>query len=309
MRLHEVFEVRAAEIFHRVVERAVGIAAVVEDRDGVWMRELRHRLHLALEAIERVRAEVRQHELDRGGPAEQGVVRVIDGAHAAFADLAPDGVLPELHRGGQLRAQAVDDVRADGREHDGHGVVDDVAGDERARWDLELAVVRDDDRARDDRDEAERRRDRGALRAARHEECAREHGERDEQQARVRRRLQVVCERRDTREAEPAADRDEQIEAVERVDGQRLAHQDRAPDHGEDHERDHRNAVDNVLVLRRDRVRRVHREQEQEQRRERPEHALREQREPLLEVLPRFLFGLRFPDGSPGAATHRLNTP
>ena len=53
VRSHELLEIdAAAEILHRVVEDAVGAAAVVVHRDGVRVRELAHVLHLALEAIE-----------------------------------------------------------------------------------------------------------------------------------------------------------------------------------------------------------------------------------------------------------------
>ena len=49
----EVLEIdAAAEVLHRVVEDAVGAAAVVVDRDGVRVRELAHVLHLALEPLE-----------------------------------------------------------------------------------------------------------------------------------------------------------------------------------------------------------------------------------------------------------------
>ena len=56
--LHELLEIdAAAEILHRVVEDAVGAAAVVEDGDGVRMGQLAHVLDLALEALEVVGAD------------------------------------------------------------------------------------------------------------------------------------------------------------------------------------------------------------------------------------------------------------
>ena len=57
-------------------------------------------------------------QLHRGGPAQHHVVREIDDAHAAFADLALERVLAELLRRGDLLAQAVDDLGARGGEQD-----------------------------------------------------------------------------------------------------------------------------------------------------------------------------------------------
>jgi hypothetical protein len=54
-------------------------------------------LHLALEALGRLRdAAVGAHELEGGGPAQQGVAGEEDLAHGAAAELALDHVRAEL---------------------------------------------------------------------------------------------------------------------------------------------------------------------------------------------------------------------
>ena len=61
---HQLFEVDAVEILHRVIEDAVRRAPVVVDRDRVRMSELRGELHFALEA-----AQVRLRPRDPAGAA------------------------------------------------------------------------------------------------------------------------------------------------------------------------------------------------------------------------------------------------
>src|SRR5688572_12711386 len=126
----ELLEIDAVEILHRVIEDALGAAAVVEHRNRIRVRELTHVLDLALEAIERVAIDpIRQHELDRGGAAQQCMARAVDGAVTAFTDLGVQRVLAELHRLADLATQAVQYVRTDGGEQDRHDEDQDSSTD------------------------------------------------------------------------------------------------------------------------------------------------------------------------------------
>ncbi len=108
---HQLLEVDAVEVLHRVIEHAVGRAAVVVDRDRVRMTELRGHLHLALEALEvRLARAIRRQQLDRGRPAQHRVAGAVDDAHAAGADLLLERVLAEPPRPRRLGTQAEDDV-------------------------------------------------------------------------------------------------------------------------------------------------------------------------------------------------------
>ena len=74
--LDDLVQRGALEQLHRVVEDAVRRAAVVENRDGVRMRQPRGELHLALEAAEVLLADlVRQEQLDRARAAQHAVLR------------------------------------------------------------------------------------------------------------------------------------------------------------------------------------------------------------------------------------------
>ncbi len=90
-------EVDPVEVLHRVVEHAVGGAAVVVDRDGVRVGQLAGELYLPLEAREvALGGVVGRQELHRRGAPEERVLRAIDDAHAALAELRLQRVLTEL---------------------------------------------------------------------------------------------------------------------------------------------------------------------------------------------------------------------
>ena len=94
-----VFEVHARQVLHDVVERAVLGVAVVEDLDGVRVRQRRHRPHLALEALSRFFGSprlVRADQLDGAGPAQQAVLGQVDLAHAAGPQQLLEVVLAQL---------------------------------------------------------------------------------------------------------------------------------------------------------------------------------------------------------------------
>ena len=119
MLLHEVLERDSVQVLHRVVEDVVRRAAVIEDRDGVGMREACRDLHLALETLDG-RARAAAQQLDRRGTAQQRVARAVDDAHAALADLLLEEVLAELHGLPYLEAEAVDDIGDRRRARDAH---------------------------------------------------------------------------------------------------------------------------------------------------------------------------------------------
>src|SRR5262245_11582785 len=74
--LDYLFQRQPGQVFHDIIEGSVLGAAVVEDLDGVRVRQGRRRLHLALEPLEilRVAGPVRTDELDGARAAQQQVV-------------------------------------------------------------------------------------------------------------------------------------------------------------------------------------------------------------------------------------------
>ena len=80
------------------VGRAV-LVAEVEDLDDVRVLQARHRARLLLEslAVFRVLGEEIGQDLDRHVAVEGGVVRAVDGCHAAAADALHDPVRAERH--------------------------------------------------------------------------------------------------------------------------------------------------------------------------------------------------------------------
>ena len=115
-------QVDAVEILHRVIEHALGRAAVVVDRHRVRIVELAGDLHFALEPLDRGFVDaVDVEHLDRRGPAQHGVLSLVDDAHRAGADLFLQPILPELlglDRGLLgLALQAGDDQREDEDRH------------------------------------------------------------------------------------------------------------------------------------------------------------------------------------------------
>ena len=84
----QLVQVLAGQVFHDVVKGAVVGMAVVVNLDGVPVRQRRHRLHLALEAMQvgRVAGLLRADQLDGAGAAQQQVFGQVDLAHAAGAE-------------------------------------------------------------------------------------------------------------------------------------------------------------------------------------------------------------------------------
>ena len=83
----QLLEVRAVEVLHHEVERAVGRRARIGDVDDVGVADLRRRARLAPKSFDQVGAGVEagvQH-LDRDAPPDVDVVRLVDAAHRAFA--------------------------------------------------------------------------------------------------------------------------------------------------------------------------------------------------------------------------------
>jgi hypothetical protein len=280
----------AGEVLHRVVEDAVGAAPVVEHRDGVGVRELAHVLHLALEPIEVLGADlVGQEELDRGRAAQQRVARAVHRAVAALADLAIERVLAELHRLADLPAQAVDDARAGGREHDRDRAEHHAPQDERRPGELLLTRRAEPDRGGEHRDPGADRDDRGAPAARRHDQRAREHGERAVDERGVRGRPQLLGQRRARAERDPDEHGVDEIDPVERPDRERAPHEQAAPEERHHRELGARAPEDQIVVARRERVDGVHHGQERHQRHDRGEHQLREQGQPRLQVGARLL--------------------
>ena len=86
-RAHQLEEIRAADILHRV-EAVAGLLADVDDRDDVGMNELRRDPRFGEEHLDegRIATEVRQHPLDhqgRRGARRARDAREIDLGHAA----------------------------------------------------------------------------------------------------------------------------------------------------------------------------------------------------------------------------------
>jgi hypothetical protein len=106
---HEVLEIDAIEVFHRVVEDAVGRASVVVDGYGVRMTQLRGQLHLPLEPHEiQLTGPVRRQQLDGGRTPQHRVAGPIDHAHAAGADPALERILAQAPHSSGLGTQAED---------------------------------------------------------------------------------------------------------------------------------------------------------------------------------------------------------
>ncbi len=102
---HDVLERCSVEQFHGVVEEPIWSPPVVEDGDGVRVREPSRELHLALESGEaRLPGLLRTHELDGCGAPHHGVARPVDRPHAPLAELRLQRVLPESSRLANLSA-------------------------------------------------------------------------------------------------------------------------------------------------------------------------------------------------------------
>ena len=94
--LQDLVEAQPLDELHDVVAQAV-VFADAEDRHDVGVVQLRRRLRLALEATLRpgVLPELLGQDLEGDVPAERDLLRLVDDAHAAVADLADDAVVAQ----------------------------------------------------------------------------------------------------------------------------------------------------------------------------------------------------------------------
>ena len=115
MALEQVLQAETGQVLHDVKEGAVVGAAVVEDFDGVPVREPSGHADLALEAGQDVRIAglIGVNQLDGARAFEHAVLGQVDLAHAAGAERLHEAVLAELLGFEDLAAQRVDQVRAD----------------------------------------------------------------------------------------------------------------------------------------------------------------------------------------------------
>ena len=115
MTIHQILQGHAGEVLHNVVEDAVVGKPIIEDSHGVVVGERRHRLDSALKASERdgVIGYFRADQFKGAGAAQEAMFRQEDLAHAPFAQLAFERVLPQFARlqGFALHAPEVDSTR------------------------------------------------------------------------------------------------------------------------------------------------------------------------------------------------------
>ena len=95
---------KAVDELHHVVGQTV-LLADAEHGDDVGVVELGGRLRFALEAP--LGPDIEQHapgqHLQGHVPSQRNLLGLVDDAHAAFADLAQDAIIPELQQGGGRR--------------------------------------------------------------------------------------------------------------------------------------------------------------------------------------------------------------
>ncbi len=94
--LQDLVEAQPLDELHDVVTHSV-VFADAEDRNDVGVVQLRRRLRFALEATPRpgVLLELFGQDLEGDVPAERDLLRLVDDAHAATADLADDAVVAQ----------------------------------------------------------------------------------------------------------------------------------------------------------------------------------------------------------------------
>ena len=97
---HELVEVDAAQVLHRVIEQPVGRASVVIDRDGVGVGKLAGDLDFVLEARDvRLVGHVRAQQLDGHRAAQQRMPCAVHHAVGPAPDLLHQHVLAQPARG------------------------------------------------------------------------------------------------------------------------------------------------------------------------------------------------------------------
>jgi hypothetical protein len=120
--MQQILQAPTRQILHHVKERAVVGAAVVEDFDGIPVRQPGGHMDFALEAGQNVRiaGSIGLNQLDGARAFEHAVLSEVDIAHAAGTERLDKPVLAELLGFEDLATQRVDQVRAehgrDGRD-------------------------------------------------------------------------------------------------------------------------------------------------------------------------------------------------
>jgi hypothetical protein len=87
VKLKQGLEVETGQVFHDVKKRAIVGAAVIEDLDGVPVRELSRHADLALESTQhlRITRSIRMNQLDCAWAFQHAVLGQVDLSHAAGA--------------------------------------------------------------------------------------------------------------------------------------------------------------------------------------------------------------------------------
>jgi hypothetical protein len=107
-------QVRAVEQLHRIVEDAVVGSAVVEDGDGIGVRQARGQLDFPLEATQlKLAGPIESQQFERRGSSHHAMAGPVDLAHAALADLLLEHVLAQPTGFADLDPESVDDPRDD----------------------------------------------------------------------------------------------------------------------------------------------------------------------------------------------------
>src|SRR5262245_58015172 len=110
---NQILQVQALEVLHCVVKDTVWRSAVIEDRNGIHVRQQARELHLALEAIKSLASRFLDgQQLHCSWAAQHGVLGPINRAHAPLAYLLEERVLSKLPGLTDLLAQTVNDVRS-----------------------------------------------------------------------------------------------------------------------------------------------------------------------------------------------------
>ncbi len=96
--IDQLLQAQAGKVFHHVIEGAIFGVAVVEDFNGIPVRERSHHAHFAFETKQGfgVAGAVGTNHLDGAGPPEQNVLTQVDLTHAARAELLFKRILPEF---------------------------------------------------------------------------------------------------------------------------------------------------------------------------------------------------------------------
>ncbi len=113
--LEQRLQAQAGQVLHHVIEGAVVGPAIIEDLDGVPVRQAGRRTDLAFEAGENlpIAGTLGMNQLDGTGPLQHAVLGEIDLAHAAGAEQFDEAVLADLPGFVDFAAQGIDQVGAD----------------------------------------------------------------------------------------------------------------------------------------------------------------------------------------------------